>query len=297
MSHKLKDTYQSVTDTIVAALEKGSVPWVQPWNGAVFGVPRNFASKRAYRGINVLLLNFKALECGYATNRWLTYQQARSLGANVRKGESGTEVVLFKMLDVEDTAEPSQSKVIPLIRSFTVFNADQIDGLPAGLVVIPSPTEPWQACEAADVVLAHSGAHIVHGGGRAFYSPSLDMIQLPERRAFVSPTAYYQVALHELTHWSGAPLRCNRPLLGRQHIESYAFEELVAELGSAFLCNHCGLPGVLQHAGYIEHWLQALKNDKRLIFTAAAQAQKAADYLLPQVEVELQEQPLPQALA
>jgi antirestriction protein ArdC len=133
----------------------------------------------------------------------------------------------------------------------------------------------------AEIIIRHSGADVRHGGARAFYSPANDCIQLPDRTAFVDATRYYQVALHELTHWTGAESRCNRPLLGRQHIESYAFEELVAELGSAFLTDHCGLPGVLHHASYVESWLQALRNDKRLIFSAASQAQRAADYLLP----------------
>jgi antirestriction protein ArdC len=291
MTHTLKDTYQSVTNTIIAALETGTPSWVHPWNaGAGDMVPTNLSSGRRYRGINVLLLNLQAMLRGYSTNCWMTYQQARALGANVRKGESGTEVVLFKMLDVESSkpvpTAQGDRKVIPLIRSFTVFNAAQIDGLPEGLVPAPREVHAWAACEAAEAILAASGANIVHGGARAFYNPSMDAIQLPDRSSFADATKYSQVALHELTHWTGAENRCNRPLLGRRHIESYAFEELVAELGSAFLTDHCGLPGVLHHASYIESWLQALRNDKKLIFSAASQAQKAADYLLAPLAAE-----------
>jgi antirestriction protein ArdC len=235
----------------------------------------------------VLLLNLKAMQCGYTANRWLTFNQARALGANVRRGEHGTEVVLFKMLDVPETAKPvpaapaeDDRKVIPLIRSFTVFNASQVDGLPEGLVPPPREVSDWEGCEAAETLISASGASIQYGGSKAFYAPSMDLIQLPDRVSFVSSTAYYQVALHELSHWTGAPHRCNRPLLGRAHIESYAYEELVAELGSAFLCNHCGLPGVTQHASYIESWLKALRDDKKLIFSAASLAQKAADFLI-----------------
>jgi antirestriction protein ArdC len=288
----MKDTYQSVTNTIIAALEAGTPPWVHPWrNGSSDMVPANLASGRRYRGINVLLLNLQAMHCGYQSNRWLTFQQARVLGANVRKGAHGTEVVLFKLFEPGVDNNPGEalatnatdkSRVIPLIRSFTVFNAAQIDNLPQSLIPVPVQVHEWEACETAESILACSGADIHHGGDRAFYSPSLDRIQLPERSAFVSACQYYQVALHELTHWSGAENRCNRPLLGRQHIEAYAFEELVAEMGSAFLTDHCGLAGVLQHASYIESWLAALKNDKRLIFSAASLAQRAADYLLPQ---------------
>jgi antirestriction protein ArdC len=292
MTYVLKDVYASVTNTIITALEAGTPPWVHPWTPQSGGMrPANLSSGRHYRGINVLLLNLRAMQCGYTVNRWLTYQQARALGANVRKGESGTEVVLFKMLDADagksvaqsDTVPADGRKVIPLIRSFVVFNAAQIDGLPEGLLPAPTVVHEWQACEAAEAILAASGADIRHGGNQAFYAPTQDLIQLPKRSSFVDATGYCQVALHELTHWTGAESRCNRPLSGRQHIESYAFEELVAELGSAFLTDHCGLPGVLQHASYIEGWLKALRNDKKLIFTAASQAQKAADFLLAQV--------------
>lgn len=295
MTYVLKDVYASVTNTIITALEAGTPPWVHPWTSSSGGmVPANLSSGRHYRGINVILLNLRAMQCGYAHNRWLTYQQARALGANVRKGESGTEVVLFKMLDTEankpvPVAHEGGRKVIPLIRSFVVFNAAQIDGLPEGLLPAPTLVHDWQACEAAEAILAASGAVIRHGGNQAFYAPSKDLIQLPERSSFVDATGYCQVALHELTHWTGAESRCNRPLLGRHHIERYAFEELVAELGSAFLTDHCGLPGVLQHASYIESWLKALHNDKKLIFAAASAAQKAADFLLAPVATPLQQ--------
>lgn len=284
MTHILKDVYQSVTNTIITAMESGTPPWVRPWSaGADSMCPSNLVSGRRYRGVNVLLLNLRAFQSGYSANHWMTYQQARSLGANVRRGESGTEVVLYKLLETEQPVPAAQGearRVIPLIRSFTVFNAAQIDNLPGGLTPEPVATHAWEACEAAEAILSASGADIRHAGDRAFYSPLHDFIQLPERRAFPDATAYCQVALHEVTHWSAASNRCNRPLLGRQHIESYAFEELVAELGSAFLTDHCGMAGVLHHASYIESWLKALRNDKRLIFAAASQAQKACDYLL-----------------
>ena len=290
MSYVLKDVYASVTNTIITALESGTPPWVHPWSvGAGDMVPSNLSSGRRYRGINVLQLNMQAMQRGYSANRWMTYQQARALGANVRKGESGTELVLFKMLDVESTAKEADRKVIPLIRSFTVFNAAQIDGLPVALTPAPTVVNTWQAYEAAEAILVASGANIQHGGTRAFYAPSRDLIQLPDRGSFADATGYCQVALHELTHWTGAEKRCNRPLLSRAHIEAYALEELVAELGSAFLTDHCGLPGVLQHASYIESWLRALRNDKKIIFAAASLAQKAADFLLPVPEVKAAE--------
>jgi antirestriction protein ArdC len=182
--------------------------------------------------------------------------------------------------------QEADRKVIPLIRSFTVFNAGQIDGLPVVMIPPPKTVFEWQACEAAEAILDTSGADIQYGGSRAFYSPSQDRIQLPNRSDFANAADFSRVALHELTHWSGHTNRCNRVLASRAHFEAYAFEELVAEMGSAFLTDHCGLPGALRHASYIESWLHALRNDKRLIFTAASQAQKAADYLLGPLQLE-----------
>lgn len=288
MSHEYKDLYQSVTDQIIAALEAGTPPWVCPWaRDPGNALPANLATSRAYRGINSILLNMQAMSHGYALNRWLTFQQARALGACVRKGETGTGIVFFKMLerdgDTERRAandEPSR-RVIPLLRSFTVFNAAQVDGLPDGLTVRPDPPEDWTPVRTAEELLARSGVDIRHGGDRAFYRPSDDVIQLPSPAVFPQAHRYYNVALHELTHSTGHPSRCNRVLSSRAHIESYAFEELVAEMGAAFLSSHCGLPSELQHASYIAEWLTALRNDKRLIFTAASLAQKAVDYLLP----------------
>jgi antirestriction protein ArdC len=284
----MTDIYQSITDQIVAALEAGAPPWVCPWQGSDADMaPANLGTRRPYRGVNVLLLNMQAMLRGYGSNRWLTYQQARGLGAQVRKGETDTSIVFFKMHELGQVgsappAADAERRVVPLLRTFTVFNAAQIDGLPPALVEpVAEPCSVWDASAAADRILDDSGARIRHGGARAFYLVSEDLIQLPPHSAFANAGDYYATALHELTHWTGHPDRCNR-LLGRRHgIDAYAFEELIAEMGAAFLTNHCRLPGRLQHASYIASWLTALRGDKRLIFTAASQAQKAADYLLP----------------
>lgn len=279
------DLYQTVTDKIITALEAGTPPWVCPWSRAQGSLtPANLSTGRQYRGINTLLLNVEAMTQGYALNRWLTFQQALKLGGCVRRGETGTHIVFFKMLECDGAPRAANDaparKVIPLLRSFTVFNAAQVDGLPAALAAIPAPPAHWSPIEAAEKLLAQSGANIRHGGDRAFYRPGDDLIQLPPQAQFPQASSYYATALHELTHWSGAPGRCNRQLSGRQHIEAYAFEELVAEMGAAFLSSHCGLPGELQHASYIASWLTALRSDKRLIFTASSMAQKAADFLI-----------------
>lgn len=286
------DLYAEVTNQIIAALEAGTTPWACPWDrqhGSL--LPANLTTGRHYRGINVLLLNLRQMAEGYPTNRWLTFQQAHSVGAHVRRGESGTRIVFFKLLE-RDGAQDSRlqaandepvRKVIPLLRSFTVFNEAQVEGLPAHLTWPPSPQPEGTAYEAAVALLARSGATIRHGGSRAFYSPGLDLIQMPPVEVFADFEGYYSTALHELTHWTGHPSRCSRTLANRQHIEAYAFEELVAEMGSAFLSSHCGLQGQLHHASYIASWLEALRNDNRLVFSAASLAQKAVDFLMPEL--------------
>ena len=293
------DLYESVTRQIIQALESGTPPWVCPWvRDPLEMTPRNAATARPYRGVNVLLLSMRQAASGYSRSRWLTFNQARALGANVRSGERGTTVVFFKMHEVGNDAvepKPESPRVVPLLRSFTVFNVDQVDGL----VLEPATALPedWNPCAAADGLIALSGAEIRHGGTRAFYLPSEDFIQLPADSAFLTAEDYYATALHELTHWSGHPSRCDRPLGRRHGLDAYAFEELVAEMGSAFLTNHCGLPGQLQHASYIASWLAALRNDKRLIFSAASQAQRAADHLLALDQVEPAVQATADALA
>jgi antirestriction protein ArdC len=283
------DLYATITQRIIAALEAGTPPWVCPWSaGQGSAAPANLSTGRPYRGINTLLLNLQAMSLGYPTNRWLTFQQARSIGAHIRRGESGTGIVFFKLLEADDSTRPVRAandeparRVIPLLRSFTVFNQAQVEGLPPALTAIPQVDSSWSPVEAAENVLKRAGAEIHHGGDSAWYSPARDQIQLPPPAQFAEASRYYNVALHELTHWTGHASRCNRTLTSRQHIEAYAFEELVAEMGSAFLSSHCGLPGELHHASYIGNWLAALRNDKRLIFSAASLAQKAADFLLP----------------
>ena len=287
------DIYQAVTDRIIAALEAGTPPWVCPWvRSPEQAYPANLGTGRHYRGINVLLLNMQQMANGYPLNRWLTYQQANAIGGQVRKGEAGTQIIFYKMLDIEGRQEAAANdagnrKVVPLLRSFTVFNAAQVDGLER-LIVPAALPEGWTPVAAAEELLSRSGAVIRHGGDRAFYRPADDSIQLPPPAMFPEATAYYGVALHELTHWTSHESRCNRVLTGRQHIDSYAFEELIAEMGAAFLCGHCGIKAELQHASYISTWLSALKNDKRLIFTAASAAQRAADFLIPEPSVEAQ---------
>lgn len=278
------DLFQEVTDSIIAQLEQGAAPWVKPWNGdgghpGASNVPRNHLTGKAYRGINTLVLWVSAAARGYTSGRWITYKQAQSIGAQVRKGEHGTRIAVYKpweLRDVNDAGEETR-KTVPVLRAYTVFAVEQCDGieLPAPIAT-PEPIESRHA--QADAVLAQ--AVIMHGGDRAFYSPAADQITLPVQCAFESPAAYYATALHELTHWTGHKSRTARDFSGRFGTEAYAREELVAELGAAYLCAHLGIVGRLQHAEYIASWISVLKGDKKAIFTAASAAQKAVDYAL-----------------
>jgi antirestriction protein ArdC len=276
----MKDIYTEVTNRIITALEAGTPPWICPWRDGS-SLPSNLATGKPYRGINVLMLSIEEQLRGYGDSRWVTLRQANELGAKVRKGEHGAQVIFFKMKEVADEAEADdeQKRVVPMLRSYTVFNTSQLEFLPEKFELRPSPAV-WQPLGEAEQLLHESGAVIRHGGNRAFYSPSEDLIQLPPEAWFDEPDSYYAVALHELVHWTGHLCRLDR-VLGRRHgIEAYAYEELVAEMGAAFLCAHVGIPARLEHASYIDSWLDALKRDKRLIFTAAGAAQKAADFVL-----------------
>ena len=229
-----RDHYQEVTDRIVAALESGTRPWHQPWDNGSPGMPLNGATGRRYHGINVLLLAMTSFALG-GDPRFCSYKQAADRGWQVRKGEKGTTVFFFKRMLVEDRgAAPDaedRTKAIPMLRAYTVFNGSQIEGIPAYLA--PDVTEaPWRRPEAADIILTNSKAMVRTGGDKAFYSPSLDYIQLPEAASFHSPEAFAATALHEAAHWSGAKHRLDRDLSGRFGTAAYAQEELRAELAS-----------------------------------------------------------------
>jgi antirestriction protein ArdC len=285
----MTDLYTTVTNRIITALEHGTPPWICPWRKDTSSVPRNLVSGKPYRGVNFITLSIEAMAATYSDSRWLTFRQANQLGAHIRKGEHGVQIVFYKLHERGDHASGSTDsdpanchdtkRVIPLLKSYTVFNASQVEGLPERCQLLLTPPL-WQPLDAAEMLLSASGAVIQHGGNRAFYRPADDTIQLPPKEAFSMPSAYYGTALHELCHWTGHSSRLNRVLSSRHQIEAYAYEELVAEIGAAFLCAHSGLEARLEHASYVDHWLDALRRDKRLIFVAAGAAQKAADFVL-----------------
>ena len=272
------DIYQTVTDRIIAALEQGTAPWLKPWADGKCGTmgPYNAASGRPYNGINWLVLG---------SGGWLTFKQAKELGGSVRKGEKGTQIVFWSFPKIRDT-ETGEEKVVPFAKGYTVFAVEQCDGIDAAKLKAPAPITAGQTN--INVIAAQAGAQVRHGGSRAYYSPSTDHVQMPSLDAFESADAYAGTLAHELVHWTGHQSRCDRQFGKRFGDDAYAFEELVAEIGSAFVCAQTGiaLEG-LQHDSYVASWLKVLKGDKRAIFTASSQAKKAAEFLLEQEEEAL----------
>jgi len=288
MSKDRFDIHQHLTDRIVASIEAGAGQWQMPWHRGNGGRhPVNIASGNKYRGVNVLGLWVEAQVNGYGSHLWGTYRQWAEKGATVRKGQKASYVVFYKEIEVtsaDDSEDERKSRLFA--RATPVFNADQVDGLEQASV-----TAPVQESRDVDGFIARTEAKIIHGGGRACFIPKLDEIHIPRREAFTgspssTPTeAYYSTLLHELTHWTALPHRCDRDLSGRFGTEAYAMEELVAELGAAFLCAELGIAVEprADHAQYLAHWLNVLKADKRAIFTAASKAGDAMSFLQRQV--------------
>lgn len=279
--------YQDVTDAIVRELEQGTVPWVKPWsaNSAPLGMPRSAASRKFYSGINVLILWDAVLRRGFASQEWLTFRQALNLGGHVRRGEKGTTIChadsFIPKAERERAAETGNAaNVVPFLKRFVVFNVEQCEGLPAHIAAKPKPVDPAARNADADALIAATGARLVEGGGEAFYHQGEDFIRLPFRETFLSPADYYCTALHELGHWTAHASRLNRDLRHRFGSSAYAREELIAELTSAFLCAHLNVVPQIRHAGYLDHWVQILKEDARAIFHAASQASKASEFIL-----------------
>ena len=286
------DVYERVTARILADLEKGVRPWVQPWESGEGGFGRPLRHNgQPYAGINVLMLWSVAFERGYASPTWMTFRQAQELGAaHVRKGEKGSLVVYANRLTKVETNDRGEEveREIPFLKGYTVFNAEQIDGLPEHYYAKPPPkfAGPAQRIGHAEGFFAATGATIVQRGGRAFYRQDGDFVQVPPIEAFPDAQEFFSTLAHEITHWTKHPERLARDL-GRQRWgdEGYAMEELVAELGAAFLCADLEIaPGGgadvrEDHAAYIATWLKVLKGDKKAIFTAASHAQRASDYL------------------
>ena len=279
--------YAEVTARIIAELEAGRFPWVQPWRSATAapGLPCNAVTGRRYSGINILLLWGAVIERGFASQGWLTFAQALDAGGCVRKGERGVTVVYADRFTSENERERARSdgddpRTIPFLKRFTLFNIDQCDGLPERLAVAAPPLPERETMPVAEALITASGADFRIGGAKAYYAPGADHVQVPPQPAFRHQIDYYRTALHELGHWTGHPSRLGRDQSHPFGSADYAREELCAELASAYLCAALGIVPTVRHADYLASWLEVLRADPRAIFRAASHASRAADYLL-----------------
>jgi antirestriction protein ArdC len=273
-----RDVYREVTERILEALEAGTVPWRRPWRD--FGMQRNLSSGRPYRGVNQLLTQLTQQNRGYGSPFWLTYRGAQRAGGNVRRGERGSLVVLWKRLVIEDE-QNGERRAVWWVRPYTVFNLDQVEA------VEPPPIEdelldfePIERCEAVLSAMPDPPS-VEHRPGGAFYMPASDTVTLPPLESFHDEEGYYATRFHETVHSTGHASRLDRELAPRPHEEAYSREELIAELGSAMLCGIAGIAPVRieQSAAYIASWLRALRDDKRMVVWASQQAQRALDYI------------------
>jgi antirestriction protein ArdC len=280
-----RDHYQELADKIIAALEAGVAPWRRPWDSNACGgstTPVNATTGHRYRGVNLFVLGMSPLAITSGDPRWCSYRQAAVRGWQVRKGEKATPVYFYKPIEIEDKTGDGdrETRSIPMLRVFSVFHASQIDGVPALVPMTATKTVP-ERIQDVEVIVQASGVPVRVGGDRAFYSPALDLIQMPPDEAFLGPEQRAAVTLHELGHATGHPTRLSRNLSGSFGSALYAKEELRAELTSVAVGSIIGLPcDIHNHASYLQSWIDVLKQDRREIFRAAAESQRMADYIL-----------------
>ncbi|MCP4336036.1 MAG: DUF1738 domain-containing protein [Gammaproteobacteria bacterium] len=266
-----RDIHLEITNNIITMLENGQGIAGCPWyrDGSITR-PINISTNKHYNGINVLMLWLQANKASFASGTWGTYRQWASRDAQVRRGEKGSPIVFYK--PVERKNSDGKPERFLFARSSTVFNADQVEGYEPP----PMPESTMTPIETVESLIQATAVTLEHGGDRAYYSPSQDLLKMPDIERFPDTESYYAVLMHELTHWTGHKSRCDRT-----DLKDYAFEELVAELGAAFLCADLGISATPRedHAGYLASWLKALRDDSKAIFRAASLASKAADYI------------------
>ena len=296
-----KDVFQIVTEKIMQQLEKGVIPWRKPWKGGSAYMPKNFVTKKSYRGINPWLLAGTSFEKGYESPFWVTFKQAQALGGKVKKGEKGTLIVFWKWLfkkvnggttdkiegiEALETTQGGAPKKIPLLRYYYVFNVEQCEGFEIPQVEKPQGKE-FKPIEQAEALVEgyKTKPEIKHAKQQAYYSPRLDYINMPKKESFDHVEEYYSTLFHELVHSTGHDSRLKREGFDEAHFFGdvvYSKEELVAEFGASFLCGFAGIENqtVKNSSAYIKGWVTMLKGDKRLLVMACAKAQKAVDYVL-----------------
>lgn len=280
--------YQQITDRIIAELEAGRAPWVQPWASAKAGIgmPYNASSGRRYSGLNILTLWDAIVSRGLSSHAFLTFRQALVLGGSVRKGERGIGVIYTRRFVPGEERTRAQAEGrepmggIPFLKWFTVFSVEQCDGLPDRMCEPPPPIPAGLILPQAEALIAATGADFRIGGPSAYYLPAHDYVQVPPPEAFHEPVNWHRTAFHELGHWVGGSTRLNRDQSGAFGSVPYGKEELVAEMAGAFVCAALGIAPTVRHADYLGAWLEIIREDNRAILRAASAASKAADYLL-----------------
>jgi antirestriction protein ArdC len=281
------DLYQEVTNKIIAQLEQGTVPWLQPWKSRRrgFSLPKNLTTGNRYRGINILLLWSAAVDQEFTVDGWASFKQWGESKERIRKGEKGTKITYFNFQEVEN--EQGEIDKVPFIKSSIVFNKDQLENF-VEPIDEDIPSEPlFQKDNIVEQFIANTGIDVVHHHKGAYYRPADDKVYMPHPERFIdtdnatAKEGYYSALFHEVTHATGAKHRLDRKKPKRFADKDYAYEELVAELGAAFLCSKFGVTTIEKpnHASYIQNWLTALRDNKTFIFTAASEASKAVDYL------------------
>jgi antirestriction protein ArdC len=283
----MSNAYEVVTNRLIAKLESGVIPWRQPWKNTSRGahLPCNFATGRSYRGINTIML----LCSGFNSPQWMTYKQAQSLGAQVRKGETGTPVVFWQFGEEAET-----KKKTAWSKYFTVFNLEQIDGIQPEIPFDAPAFDPIAEAQAIADGYLNSASHprLLHGGSIACYSQSADAVHMPEGSQFSKRELYYDTLFHELGHSTAHPSRLKRDLTGKFGTATYSQEELTAEFTAAFLLAESGISSEMtdaHNAAYLASWMRVLKGDSRIAVFAAQRAQKAADYILGRTAAQLEQ--------
>lgn len=286
MNENIKNARREIVEQVIEAMKDGTAPWVKPWTGSP-KAPRNAITGRRYTGGNAMYLSMLMMVSGWGDGRFCTFNQAKKAGWSVRKGSRGMKVMFFSPFTTEKEDEDGKKETVsfPILKMFTVFHASQIEGIPELKVEKPNVAEKIGNAEA---ILKASGAVINHGKDAAFFRPSDDTVNLPDMDRFKSTEGYYATAMHELIHWTGGKGRLERSMKGRFGSSDYAYEELVAELGSMFLCVELGIEQTEEHfehhASYIDNWIKGLRHDPDALFKAAADAAKAVDFLTSKVE-------------
>jgi len=291
-----KDLYQDFTDQVIKQMEDNNMNWTKPFTTTILNGHHNIVSKKPYQGMNCFNIGLSVYKNGFKSNEWATFNQWKNLGANVLKGSKGTEILYWNIKEYEDKTNKDEKVKIPFLKYFVVFNADQVEGYETKEIETKE-IDDWKAHFKTDTFVENTKADI-QINNKAFYSPNGDFIGMPPKEDFkgdkenTKEQYYYSTLLHELTHWSGHSSRCNRDLKNRFGSKAYAMEELVAEIGSAFLCSHLGVTKAPtpNHGRYLNNWLEVLKEDKKAIFKAFSLSKVSSEYLLELDQTETKEE-------